>query len=310
MRIEGFSRNALYFVRKGTDHRLDKLYAGTPGGFVIAVANGPTLYPIGDSDVFSDMTLIGSLNNIDIMLTCIGGHFTMGPKRAALAARLVNPGLVIPMRALPAGNLPLQEPRHSLAAHQIRELSTESGCHRPLFDGIRAACVNHGDHPCGFYFSPKESRASMISANNVALAYGKRVIFKDVNIKFIPGNCYGLIGANGVGKSTFLKILAGELEADKGEISVGPGERIAMLRQDHFAFDEQSVFNTVMMGHQQLYRVMAEREAIYSKGEFTEEDGRGIFLPKHRTISDSRPALLPALWSASPLASWRQGTGK
>ena len=113
----------------------------------------------------------------------------------------------------------------------------------------------------------------MISAHNIALAYGKRVIFKDVNIKFIPGNCYGLIGANGAGKSTFLKILAGELEGDKGEISVGPGERIAMLRQDHFAFDEETVFNTVMMGHQELYRVMAEREAIYSKGEFSEEDG-------------------------------------
>ena len=113
----------------------------------------------------------------------------------------------------------------------------------------------------------------MISAHNIALAYGKRVIFKDVNIKFIPGNCYGLIGANGAGKSTFLKILAGELDADKGEISVGNGERIAMLRQDQFAFDEETVFNTVMMGHQQLYKVLSEREAIYSKGEFTEEDG-------------------------------------
>jgi ATPase subunit of ABC transporter with duplicated ATPase domains len=113
----------------------------------------------------------------------------------------------------------------------------------------------------------------MISANNVALAYGKRVIFKDVNIKFIPGNCYGLIGANGAGKSTFLKILAGEIEADKGTVAVGPGQRIAMLRQDHFAFDEETVFNTVMMGHQGLFQVMAEREAIYSKAEFTDEDG-------------------------------------
>ncbi len=113
----------------------------------------------------------------------------------------------------------------------------------------------------------------MISANNVALAYGKRVIFKDVNIKFVPGNCYGLIGANGAGKSTFLKILAGEIDSDKGSISVGSGERIAMLRQDHFAFDDETVFNTVMMGHEKLYKVMAEREAIYSKGEFTEEDG-------------------------------------
>ena len=113
----------------------------------------------------------------------------------------------------------------------------------------------------------------MISANNVALAYGKRVIFKDVNIKFIAGNCYGLIGANGAGKSTFLKILAGEIEADKGTVAAGNGERIAMLRQDQFAFDEESVFHTVMMGHQDLYKVMAEREAIYAKADFTEEDG-------------------------------------
>ncbi|MDW7646405.1 MAG: ATP-binding cassette domain-containing protein [Desulfuromonadales bacterium] len=113
----------------------------------------------------------------------------------------------------------------------------------------------------------------MISAHNVALAYGKRVIFKDVNIKFVPGNCYGLIGANGAGKSTFLKILAGEQDPDKGEIAVSAGERIAMLRQDHFAFDEETVFNTVMMGHAQLYQVMAEREALYAKGDFTEADG-------------------------------------
>ncbi|RNC69059.1 MAG: ATP-binding cassette domain-containing protein [Desulfuromonadales bacterium] len=113
----------------------------------------------------------------------------------------------------------------------------------------------------------------MISASNVTLSYGKRVLFKDVNIKFAPGNCYGLIGANGAGKSTFLKILAGEVEPDKGEIIVGPRERIAVLRQDQFAFDEETVFNTVIMGHEHLYKVMAEREAIYSKGEFTEEDG-------------------------------------
>jgi ATPase subunit of ABC transporter with duplicated ATPase domains len=113
----------------------------------------------------------------------------------------------------------------------------------------------------------------MISANNIALAYGKRVIFKDVNIKFTPGNCYGLIGANGAGKSTFLKILAGEAEADKGEILVTPGERIAMLRQDQFAFDEESVFNTVIMGHKRLFEVMAAREAIYAKGDFSEADG-------------------------------------
>jgi ATPase subunit of ABC transporter with duplicated ATPase domains len=113
----------------------------------------------------------------------------------------------------------------------------------------------------------------MISANNITLAYGKRVIFKDVNIKFTPGNCYGLIGANGAGKSTFLKILAGEAEADKGEIIVTPGERVGRLRQDQFAFDEESVFNTVIMGHKRLFEVMAEREAIYAKPEFTEADG-------------------------------------
>src|SRR6185369_11797003 len=105
------------------------------------------------------------------------------------------------------------------------------------------------------------------------LSYGKRVLFKDVNIKFTPGNCYGLIGANGAGKSTFLKILAGELDADKGEIIVGRRERIAVLRQDQFAFDEETVFNTVIMGHKRLYDVMIEREAIYSKAEFSEADG-------------------------------------
>jgi ATPase subunit of ABC transporter with duplicated ATPase domains len=113
----------------------------------------------------------------------------------------------------------------------------------------------------------------MINASNIALSYGKRVIFQDVNIKFTPGNCYGLIGANGAGKSTFLKILAGQLEPDRGEISKGPRERIAVLSQDQFAFDEYSVVNTVLMGHKKLFKVMAERESIYAKSDFTEEDG-------------------------------------
>jgi ATPase subunit of ABC transporter with duplicated ATPase domains len=95
----------------------------------------------------------------------------------------------------------------------------------------------------------------MIAASNITLSYGKRVLFKNVNIKFTPGNCYGLIGANGSGKSTFLKILAGELDADKGEIIVGHRERIAVLRQDQFAFDDKTVFNTVIMGHKRLYDV-------------------------------------------------------
>lgn len=113
----------------------------------------------------------------------------------------------------------------------------------------------------------------MITASNIALSYGKRIIFQDVNIKFTPGNCYGLIGANGAGKSTFLKILAGKLDADRGEIFKGPGQRIAMLSQDQFAFDEHTVFNTVIMGHKKLYKIMAAREALYAKADFTEEDG-------------------------------------
>lgn len=113
----------------------------------------------------------------------------------------------------------------------------------------------------------------MITASNIALSYGKRIIFQDVNIKFTPGNCYGLIGANGAGKSTFLKILAGKLDADRGEISKGPGQRIAMLNQDQFAFDEYTVFDTVIMGHKKLYKIMAAREALYAKPDFTEEDG-------------------------------------
>lgn len=114
---------------------------------------------------------------------------------------------------------------------------------------------------------------NMINASNISLAYGKSILFKDVNIKFSPGNCYGLIGANGAGKSTFLKILAGQLEPDTGTVSVGPRERIAVLSQDQFAFDEQTVLNTVIMGHKKLYKVLTEREALYAKAEFTEEDG-------------------------------------
>ncbi len=112
----------------------------------------------------------------------------------------------------------------------------------------------------------------MINVSNVTLAYGRKVLFKDVNIKFTPGNCYGLIGANGSGKSTFLKILSGEVEQDKGEITIGPRERISVLSQDQFAFDEETVFNTVIMGHKRLYEVMARargdlRQArVYRRG--------------------------------------------
>jgi ATPase subunit of ABC transporter with duplicated ATPase domains len=113
----------------------------------------------------------------------------------------------------------------------------------------------------------------MIAANNLTLSYGKRVLFKDVTIKFTPGNCYGLIGANGAGKSTFLKILAGEIDSDSGTVSIGPRERIAVLKQDQYAYDEETVFNTVIMGHEQLYKIMVEREALYAKPDFSEADG-------------------------------------
>ncbi len=136
---------------------------------------------------------------------------------------------------------------------------------------IEILYLTTGKKPCGFLLPERELK--MISANNISLAYGKRVIFKDVNIKFVPGNCYGLIGANGAGKSTFLKILAGLSDPDSGTVSVDPRERIAFLKQDQFAFDEYTVFNTVIMGHPRLYEVMTAREAIYSKSEFTEEDG-------------------------------------
>ncbi|MFN7539577.1 MAG: ABC-F family ATP-binding cassette domain-containing protein [Bacteroidota bacterium] len=113
----------------------------------------------------------------------------------------------------------------------------------------------------------------MISVKNVTLAFGKRVLFDEVNINFVKGNCYGVIGANGAGKSTFLKILSGEIEPNKGTVEITPGERMAVLKQNHFEFDETTVLNTVLMGHQRLWKVMHEKDAIYGKEDFTEEDG-------------------------------------
>lgn len=113
----------------------------------------------------------------------------------------------------------------------------------------------------------------MISVRNITLAFGKRVLFDEVNLNFTKGNCYGVIGANGAGKSTFLKILSGEIEPNKGTIEITPGERLAVLKQDQFAFEDATVLNTVMMGHQKLWQIMHEREAIYAKADFSEEDG-------------------------------------
>ena len=113
----------------------------------------------------------------------------------------------------------------------------------------------------------------MITVSNVGLRYGDRKLFEDVNIKFNPGNCYGLIGANGAGKSTFLKILSGEIEAQSGNVSMGPGERLAVLKQNHFEYEEHEVLKVVIMGHTRLYEIMQEKDAIYMKADFTDEDG-------------------------------------
>lgn len=113
----------------------------------------------------------------------------------------------------------------------------------------------------------------MITTNNVSLQFGKRVLYKDVNLKFTPGNCYGIIGANGAGKSTFLKLLSGEIEPTGGTIEITPGERLAVLRQDHYAYDDYEVLRTVIMGHKRLVEIMDEKDALYAKPDFSEEDG-------------------------------------
>ncbi len=113
----------------------------------------------------------------------------------------------------------------------------------------------------------------MISARNITLAYGKRVLFDEVNLNFVKGNCYGVIGANGAGKSTFLKILSGEIEPNKGYVEITPGERMAVLKQNQFEFDEDTVLHTVLKGHKKMWEIMHERETIYAKADFTEEDG-------------------------------------
>ncbi|MGG1574018.1 ABC-F family ATP-binding cassette domain-containing protein [Fictibacillus sp. NRS-1165] len=113
----------------------------------------------------------------------------------------------------------------------------------------------------------------MITVTNVGLRYGDRKLFEDVNIKFTPGNCYGLIGANGAGKSTFLKILSGEIEPQTGDVHITPGERLAVLKQNHFEYEENEVLETVIMGHARLYQIMQEKDAIYMKPDFTDEDG-------------------------------------
>ncbi|MCC7443413.1 MAG: ATP-binding cassette domain-containing protein, partial [Saprospiraceae bacterium] len=113
----------------------------------------------------------------------------------------------------------------------------------------------------------------MLSTQNISLQYGKRVLFDEVNLRFVEGNCYGIIGANGAGKSTFLKIISGEFEPNTGSVHLEPGKRMAVLKQNHHEFDEVTVLNTVLMGHQHLWSIMQEKDAIYMKEDFSEEDG-------------------------------------
>lgn len=113
----------------------------------------------------------------------------------------------------------------------------------------------------------------MITASDIVVQFGKRILFQDVNLKFTPGNCYGIIGANGAGKSTFLKVISGDLTPTKGSVAIAPGERLSVLRQDHYAFDECTVIETVLRGHEPLWNVMQEKDAIYAKPEMTDEDG-------------------------------------
>ena len=113
----------------------------------------------------------------------------------------------------------------------------------------------------------------MISINNVTLAFGKQILFEDVNLKFTNGNCYGLIGANGAGKTTFLKLLTGEIDTTKGEITIGKGERLAYLEQDHYKYDDNRVIDVVLKGNTKLYDIMMEKDMLYNKADFTDEDG-------------------------------------
>jgi ATPase subunit of ABC transporter with duplicated ATPase domains len=125
----------------------------------------------------------------------------------------------------------------------------------------------------------------MITVSNLSLRYGKRVLFEEVNVKFTPGNCYGIIGANGAGKSTLLKIMSGEIDPSTGNISITPGERMSVLKQNHFEFDEYPVLQTVIMGNKKLWEIMKEKDALYAKADFTDADGERVgelegYLPK------------------------------
>ncbi len=124
-----------------------------------------------------------------------------------------------------------------------------------------------------YQIKTEDSIEKMIIVNDLMIQFGKRVLFADVNLKFTPGNCYGIIGANGAGKSTMLRMISGELEPTRGTVTFGPDERLSVLSQDHFAFDEYTVIDTVLMGHDKLWQIMKEKDAIYAKEDFSDEDG-------------------------------------
>ena len=113
----------------------------------------------------------------------------------------------------------------------------------------------------------------MITIDNLAIQFGKRTLFQDVNLKFLPGNIYGVIGANGAGKTTFLRLLSGDLDSTRGTVTLGSHERLSVLRQNHFEYDDCTVLNTVLMGYQQLWQIMQEKDALYAKPDFSDEDG-------------------------------------
>jgi len=113
----------------------------------------------------------------------------------------------------------------------------------------------------------------MITVSNLSIQFGKKPLFQDVSLKFMPGNCYGVIGANGAGKSTLLKIIAGDLASTKGEVLLGSGERLSVLKQDHYGYEESTVLNAVMMGFEELWKILNEKNVLYSKTDFTEADG-------------------------------------
>jgi len=116
----------------------------------------------------------------------------------------------------------------------------------------------------------------MITVSNLAIQFGKRILFQDVNLTFNDGNCYGVIGANGAGKSTFLKLISGDLDSTRGSVQLGHGERLSVLRQDHFAFEEYTVINAVILGHKELWDIMQEKDALYAKPDFSDADGERV----------------------------------